>query len=138
MTYRLPEALGGAEVEGRIIRTGLSVGVGARPVLLANVDGVGEVSVPLGAVTEVRPPLPPEPPEGAYAIGDYVAVRIAGHLAPRRGCTWFSTGGEDDRPYRWSSWDELWQHVGGDEVTIYHLVRDTWTGDLRKRPGGAS
>lgn len=109
-TYRLPDELGGAEVEGEvIIRTGVSVGVGERPVLLAYVEGVGEVSVPLGA----------------------------GHLAPRLGCTWFSTGGEDDRPYRWSSWDELWQHVGGDEVTIYRLVRDTWTGDLRKRPGGA-
>jgi hypothetical protein len=63
--YRLPEALGGGEVRGREVRTGVSVGVGSFPVVLAEVDSIGEITVPLSAMTKVEPPLPPEPPDRA-------------------------------------------------------------------------
>jgi len=96
--YRLPEALGGGEVEGRLIRTGVSVGVGSWPVILAQVEGIGEISVPVSAVTEVKPPLPKEPPNfSTVRIGSRAYVRY--DLLPDE-LNWYGSHGRN-------SWAEL-------------------------------
>ncbi len=122
-TYRLPVSLGGGECE----------------IVQDRVDGYpGYVSVRLTAHTmnipyivprqdldEVSPPLPEEPPVGAYLIGGRLAVRFGGQY----GSSWLYAmpgGGYGETP----SWDDAWRSLsdGDDSPDIVLLVPDPAAG----------
>ena len=104
--YRLPTALGGVEAE--------SVGVHGYEAGF-DFDGVDKrVWLPLSCLTEVKPPLPPEP------IGEcivQVGVRFFHHRDDRPGSIgWFDIEGRT-----WETWNSLCR---SDRPHIYQLVEE--------------
>jgi hypothetical protein len=68
-----------------------------------------------GALTEVPPPIPPEPEPGAYLIGDSWALRTKALLSER----WIW---HDGAYLHSGTFADLWAHVDGPDVTITPLV----------------
>lgn len=92
MRYRLPESLGGGEFEAFIDYH--RVGELGADFVRFDVPGVGLVDIERGGLTEVKPPLPPEPPIGSV-------------VRDKNGRVWVSLQGPT--PYVWQS------TVGGKE-----------------------
>lgn len=86
------------------------------------------VWLPIDLLDEVLPPQPDEPEPGAYQIGDVIAVRL-GHSGPIPGCEWFATS-DILRPYRWSTWPDLWALAGTDDATVVPLRPDPHAGPV--------
>jgi hypothetical protein len=78
--YRLPEVLGGGEVEAARFRTELP---GHTAV---DVPGVGTVILHTGVLTELTPPLPPEPTSGVVRCD-------AGYIHIKQGPSWTGHNG---------------------------------------------
>jgi len=72
--YRLPDALGGMELPED---TGGQLDSECGEYLLRfDIPDVGVVRVQRSALVEVKPPLPPEPPVGAYRVGGVLCMRV--------------------------------------------------------------
>lgn len=101
--FRLPPELGSGEIE-----IAVNTRDDARPTHWSwNIDGHA-VSLPLAILTEIPPPIPPEPEPGAYLIGGVLCVR-------------FEDGWDDDGEAA-QAWEEAWQKHGGPDVDIVALV----------------
>jgi len=128
--YKLPEILGGGEFDRDAVN-GPVLGVDYFEFLLA---GVGRISVPGNACTEVPPSVPAEPEPGAYHIGGKICVRAWVHQSILR---WFAV----DEGIWWT-WPGLVEHLGGPDVPITALVPALpevelpWSlmGGMRERP----
>lgn len=122
--YKLPDALGGGEVEETEAHSSHNVPESFVAVNVATTDGGSVVwygYLPRAILTPVKPPTPEEPEVGAWLIGDVLAVRWH---APEGFCQWSyqwrNANGEAD----WTSdnWDQIWKNLGGSDVTITRLV----------------
>jgi hypothetical protein len=102
-TYRLPEALGGGEVEVEIVpnpSVTRRTDNGFVRVLIKTDDESFPIALPFSVLTEVEPPLPPEPDGPAYVVDRDENVW------QRRRTGWQRiTGGQQ-------SWAELWRDFG--------------------------
>lgn len=104
--YKLPDALGGGEYEG-------SFEEHLAGVIRLNFNGRA-IYVPLDMLTEISPPIPPQPGPGAYLIGDSMALAVR-----------FENDGDPNwlsMPGGWRHWEDLWRDLGGPDVTITRLV----------------
>jgi hypothetical protein len=130
--YRLPDALGGAEV--KILN---HLGGGNTPDVVVQVEGIGRVTLPALCLVKVEPPMPAEPPPGAHLIGDVLCVRY--HRAFKQTDAWVAF--EDEAPWHGrrgqlaamtgGTFEEMWERHGGPDVAITPLVPET---DLRGAP----
>lgn len=109
---KLPNALGGAEVDA-IVADPLPMMIAGQPVAACHVPDVGWVAVPTSKLTDVPPPLPPEPEPGMYEVrrpgssGQWLIQRCAAHPD-----AWRMAGHEG-----WLSWPEVLQIIPGATVT---------------------
>jgi len=71
MRYTLPESLGSREAEATGPVTGATV-----EVVLVDTPEI-RVTLPVQWLTEVKPPLPEEPPVGAYRVGGVLCMRVS-------------------------------------------------------------
>lgn len=125
--YKLPAELGGGERDAYIVTSGNA---------MFAVDD-GEVTISLSLLTEVPPPIPPEPEPGAWLIGGSLAARFA---VPAGWTAWVwqanfklpALGGEvheSTAGRTWvtcgNSWDKVWAEIGGPDVTITRLVPES-------------
>jgi hypothetical protein len=90
--YRLPEELVGVDYAASSIQGGVAT---------FEIPGVGRVMLPAESLTEVAPPLPPEPP-----VGSVVRAQAPGRESGGRWVfehtddgVWYTTA--HDRPYEW-------------------------------------
>lgn len=108
--YRLPDALGGAEVE---VLHGMADTDGRSECRVPDVFGL--VRVPSRDLVEVPPPYPPEPEPGDYLLGDVL-------------CRIFTPGGRtlcfDDvlGSCFTHDWPHTWARFGGPNVVPRRLV----------------
>lgn len=103
MRYRLHSALGGGEYDDAGDRTIGTVGF--------QFDGIeGLVYLPRKVLTEVKPPLPPEPPVGSVVLvgadpaHDARSGLVSGLVSRRYGAGW-STPGDDSGEF--ATWTEV-------------------------------
>jgi hypothetical protein len=103
--YKFLDAFGGAEITGEVL--------GASGYIRWVDGGPGNRDIPNWMLAEVRSE-PTEPPPGAYLIGDVLCVK------------WWPTNSDDDKPWAYpnaaSTWAELWERLGGPDVTVTPLV----------------
>lgn len=83
--------------------------------------GLGRFMMPVAALTEVPPPIPPEPEPGAYDIGGVLCVHPP-RSRPTSRYTWLVVEPTDVASYRWALWADVWDLIGGPDVTIRRLV----------------
>lgn len=76
MRYKLPEALGGGEYEAL---TDYRSKAGDDWRFRFRIPDVGLVDVPAESLTEVKPPLPPEPPTGSVVRDKHGRVWVSLH-----------------------------------------------------------
>ena len=106
--FRLPEQLGGGEVE---YCWASQVGYGQG--WIVTVPGGGpQFDIHPNWLTEIEPTIPAEPEPGAYLIGDV--------LVARTGDRWVVL--HDDRLAEWMNWIAVWDEIGGPDVSIVPLV----------------
>lgn len=100
--YRLPDALGGGEVD---VLHGFARDDGR---LDCDVVGVGVITVPARALVEVKPPLPDEPAHPTPGNLSYFVDRygVAWHNSIHHD-QWQSSGGRPNL-----SWGDLWLNAG--------------------------
>ncbi len=118
--YKLPEVLGGGEHES-VGTHGAMVGF--------ELDGVtGRLWLTTTDLTEVKPPLPPEPPVGTFAyavVDDLNCGETVLHRRSETGIDWL-----DLRRQRWFTWADIcsWPIVPVLLVPAPEPVELPWTG----------
>lgn len=88
MRYRLPEALGGGECI--LLNPPSGNGVYARATIGEGEDAF-TIDLDRNLLTPVKPPLPEEPPVGAYRVGGVMCMRVSAEPAK---CWVYQTKGE--------------------------------------------
>lgn len=111
--YRLPEALGGREVE---LLTDQEPTRNVGDYVWVRDPDLGVIQMPMSKLTPVPPPIPEEPEPGAYEIGGRTAVR----WKLDHSCCWAYD--DVNGSYVTSAWGALWDEIGGPDVTIRRLV----------------
>jgi hypothetical protein len=106
--YKLPEELGGGEVE-------ISKQTPGSTHYCWRILG-HSVVLPYEILTEIPPPIPAEPEPGAYLIGEVLCVRWSVEEEPDN--HWY-LGGSGHRALTWT---HVWEAVGGPDVEIIPLV----------------
>lgn len=110
MKYLLPKELGGAEVEAEEFWGGCA---GAQPEY--HLPGGFTLLAPKGEpLTPVAPPQPEEPSPGAYDINGQLCQHFADRADEQRWCI------IGHLPIL--TWPQLWEQIGGPDVTIQPLV----------------
>lgn len=110
--YKLPEALGGGELDSAMVDHDLAY---------FDLPGTNRrFMVPTDCLAEVPPPIPPEPGPGAYLIGVGLAYRDLGVTTSR----WHWQIRAKGRSASNRHWAEVWEKLGGPDVTIVPLIPD--------------
>jgi len=126
--FRLPEQLGGGEVE---YLWASQVGYGQNWIVM--VPGGGpQFDIHPNWLTEIAPPpLPAEPEPGAYLIGEVLCWRDEWHTNGLPGGPRWRTSAVGD----WHDWDDLWTLLGRgrDDVSIVPLVPRAEIGHTRSK-----
>lgn len=113
--FKLPEVLGGGEFEA-LTEFWTKVGPEGQDIRLRfSIPNVGLVDIPKHVLTEVPPPIPAEPEPGAYLIGE---VLVTGY-ARRDEVRWLYA--DSIGVLMTVLWAELWEKLGGPDVTIRRL-----------------
>ncbi len=131
--YKLPEALGGGEVTE--CRTVFAIPEGFRAVGLVGSSDSDRwlYLVPVDALTEIKPPTPPEPEPGAYLIGGVLCVRFRDDQTIHR--WWVETSGVPGGFVSYSWPDAI--GIFTEDVTIRRLVPEMAEVELPWRPSPA-
>lgn len=135
-TYKLPEWLGGGTYEA----VGIHHDDHGESMIRLDIPGVGTRRLPSDLLTEVKPPLPPEPEDGYVGrAGRFVWERDdraeqQGEAGP--GKHWWRPG--DDRTYTWEAVHEINTNAGADLVRLVADPADDapelpWTLDSCRR-----
>ncbi len=108
--YRLPEILGGGEVDALETWGGCA---GGRPEY--RIEGI-TVTMPAGTPMEPVDTTPPEPEPGAWLIGDVPVIRSPDSQATY---PWLR---ESDHGAQYDTWADTWKALGGPGITPRRLV----------------
>jgi hypothetical protein len=119
--YRLPAELGGGEVE---YLWPSKSGTDGKFWVVRVGPGGPQFEIHANWLTEIAPPIPPEPEPGAYLIGETVCFHDEAF-------GWW-LGHRADKVWRgvWQEWEDAWAAVGGPDVDIVPLVPAPTFADL--------